>query len=111
MALIGFAVVGVAALFIEGFTRFGSRSQSSFRLQLRVGIGFDLEKIVGPILEVHFQERQLASLCTTQKGAALDVVYQGRFRGSGNSVALVKSLNLTEGIQSVQLDRLGLGED
>ncbi len=66
---------------------------------------------MGPILDVHLQDRHIAFLGTAQKGVALDVVYQARFRASGNPEELVKALNLTEGVQSVQLDRPGLEED
>ena len=111
IAVIGIVVVGGAALFMATRAGFNSPSQPSFRLNLRVGIGHDLEKLLGSVLDTHLQERQIASISTAQKGVALDVIYQARFRPSGQAEELVKSLNLIEGVQDVQLDRRGLDED
>ena len=111
VAVIGIVVVGAAALFMATRGGFNSPSQPSFRLNLRIGIGHDLEKLLGPVLDTHFQDRQLASIGTAQKGVAIDVIYQARFRPAGRAEELVKALNLIEGVQSVQLDRHGLDED
>lgn len=111
VAVIGIVVVGGAALFMATRAGFNSPLQPSFRLNLRVGIGHDLEKLLGSVLDTHLQERQIASISTAQKGVALDVIYQTRFRPSGQAEELVKSLNLIEGVQDVQLDRRGLDED
>ena len=111
VAVIGIVVVGAAALFMATRGGFNSPAQPSFRLNLRIGIGHDLEKLLGPVLDTHFQDRQLASIGTAQKGVALDVIYQARFRPAGRAEELVKALNLIEGVQSVQLDRHGLDED
>lgn len=111
VAVIGILVVGAAALFMATRAGFNSPSQPSFRLNLRVGIGHDLEKLVGSVLDFHFQDRQIASISTAQKGVALDVIYQARFRPLGKEEELVKALNLIEGVQNVQLDRRGLDED
>ena len=111
VAVIGIVVVGAAALFMATRGGFNSPAQPSFRLNLRIGIGHDLEKLLGPVLDTHFQDRQLASIGTAQKGVAIDVIYQARFRPAGRAEELVKALNLIEGVQSVQLDRHGLDED
>ena len=111
VAVIGIVVVGGAALFMATRAGFNSPTQPSFRLNLRVGIGHDLEKLVGPVLDVHFRDRQLASISTAQKGVALDVTYQAHFRSAGKAEELVKSLNMIEGVQSVQLDQRGLDDD
>ena len=111
VAVIGIVVVGGAALFMATRAGFNPPSQPSFRLSLRVGIGHDLEKLLGGVLDVHFHDRQIASISTAQKGVALDVIYHARFRPAGKEEELVKALNLIEGVQDVQLDRRGLDED
>jgi len=108
VAVIGLAVVGFAAFVM--MTRSGalSDSQPAFLLRLRVGLGHDLDKLLGDTLDAHLQKRELLSIGTARQGISLDVTYQTRLRPDGSPDELVKALNRVEGVQSVELERRGV---
>jgi hypothetical protein len=111
VALIGIPVIGLAAFVMVTRTRFRPDAQPEFLLSLRVGLGHDLDKLLGDTLCVHLQERELMSIGTARQGVALDVTYQTRLRPDGSADELVKSLNRIEGVQSVQFQRRGFEQD
>jgi hypothetical protein len=75
-----------------------------------LGLGHDLETLLGTTLDAHLQERELISVATTKQGIALDVTYQARLRATGSAHELVKALNRIEGVQSVGVQRRGFDE-
>ena len=111
VAVIGIAVVGLAAFGMMTRARGFSDSAPDFLLSLRVGIGLDLDKLLGSVLDAHLQERELVSMGTAKQGISLDVTYQTRLRPDGSADELVKALNRIEGVQSVQLQRCGETKD
>lgn len=114
VAVIGIGVVGAAAFVMMKLARgragTGPAGSSEFLLSLRVGLGHDVEMLLGGILDAHLQDRELMSISTARQGVALDVVYQTRMRGEGSPDELVKALNRVEGVQGVELQRRGFGE-
>ena len=80
-------------------------------LSVRVGLGRDLETLLGATLDAHLQQRELMSVGTTKQGIALDVTYQARLRGSGSADELVKALNRINGVQAASVQRRGFDED
>jgi hypothetical protein len=110
VAVLGIAVIGLAALAMMERPDILSKPAPSFVLSLRVGIGHDVETMLGPTLDIHLQERELFSLGTAKQGVSMDVTYQARFRPEGSAQELVKVLNRVEGVQSVQLERRGSEE-
>lgn len=80
-------------------------------LSVRVGLGHDLETLLGATLDAHLQQRELMSVGTTKQGIALDVTYQARLRGSGSADELVKALNRINGVQAASVQRRGFDED
>jgi len=105
VAVIGLAVVGLAALAIH--LRSGKRvpSAAEFTLNLRVGLGTDIEKVLGDVLAKHLVSRELVATGTARQGVALDAVYRARLRNGTSGEELVRALNRVEGVQSVQLER------
>jgi len=85
--------------------------QPAFLLRLRVGLGHDLETLLGRTLDIHVQERELMSVGTARQGVSLDVAYEARLRRTGSADELVKALNRIEGVQSVQLQRRDFDQD
>ena len=107
VSLIGIGVVGLAAFVMMTRPGLIARSQPAFLLNLRVGLGHDLDKLLGGTLDEHLQERELLSIATARQGVSLDVTYETRLRREGSADELVKALNRLEGVQSVQLQRRG----
>jgi len=111
VAVIGIAVVGLAAFVMMTRAAMRSSSQPELLLSLRVGLGHDLDKLLGGTLDVHLQERELMSIGTARQGVSLDVIYQTRLRPDGSADELVKALNRIEGVQSVQLQQRGFEQE
>ncbi len=107
VSLIGIGVVGLAAFVMMTRPGLIASSQPAFLLSLRVGLGHDLDKLLGGTLDEHLQERELLSIATARQGVSLDVTYETRLRREGSADELVKALNRLEGVQSVQLQRRG----
>jgi hypothetical protein len=112
VAIIGLGVVGVAAL-IMMFLRSGPEAgeDPEYVLSLRVGLGEDLNKLLNGPCDPHISDRKLLSMGTGKQGIALTVIYQVRLRAGGSADELVRTLNRTEGVQSVQLERRGWEEN
>ncbi len=105
-----FAVVGVAALLMKPRAVKSPVSGAAFLVTLR-GAGHDIEAIAGPLLDAHMARRQLIGMTTARQGLAVDVTFRGALKQSANVEQLVKTLNRTEGIQSVELTRQPALED
>jgi hypothetical protein len=110
VSLIGIGVVGLAAFVMMTRPGLIASSQPAFLLSLRVGLGHDLDKLLGGTLDAHLQERELLSIATARQGVSLDVTYETRLRRDGCADELVKALNRVEGVQSVQLQRRGFDQ-
>jgi len=105
VGMIGIGVVGLAAYLMMARAQVFSASQPAFLLSLRVGLGLDLDKLLGGALDVHLQERELMSVATAKQGVSLAVTYETRLCPGGSADELVKALNRIEGVQSVEMQR------
>lgn len=104
VGIIGIAVVGLAAWLMMS-RRMPRAPQSPYVLSVRVGLGHDLDQLLGAALDDHLQERELMSVATAKQGVLLDVTYETRLRPNGSADELVKALNRIEGVQSVRFER------
>ena len=107
VAVIGLGVVGFAAYLMMTRAGVSGDSQPAYLLSLRVGLGHDLDKLLGGTLNEHLQERELMSIATARQGVSLDVTYETRLRSDGSAHELIRALNRIEGVQSVQMQRRG----
>src|SRR6185295_13025015 len=76
VSVIGIVIVGLAAFIMMMRPGLVASSQPMFLLSLRVGLGHDLDKLLGSTLDAHLQGRELMSISTAKQGAALDVTYE-----------------------------------
>ncbi len=104
VALSGIAVVGVAAWFMTRGQR-ALENEASYLLQVRIGLGHDVDSLLGPAFGAHVRTRRLVSMATAKQGMAIEVSYIVELRTEQSGVELVKALNRVEGIQSVTLTR------
>jgi hypothetical protein len=111
VGFIGVAMVGVAAYLMTARARVFSAAQPAFVLNVRVGLGHDLDQLLGNTIDQHFQDRELVAMGTARQGAALDVTYEGRLKSGGAPDLLVASLNRIDGVQGVELRRRGFDND
>jgi hypothetical protein len=110
VGFIGVGVVGVAAYLMMARARVFSAAQPAFVLDVRVGLGHDLDGLLGKTIDSHFQDRELVAMGTARQGAALDVRYEGRLKNGGAPDVLVAALNKIDGVQEVELRRRGVGD-
>lgn len=111
VGFIGVGVVGMAAYLMMARARVFSAAQPAFILNVRVGLGYDLDQLLGRAIDHHFQDRELVAMGTARQGAALDVTYEGRLKNGGAPDVLVATLNKIEGVQGVELRRRGFEND
>lgn len=111
VAGIGIVVVGGAVFLMRPRAAQAAQGTAPFLLRLRVGLGHDIEALVGPTLDAHMSERQIVSMSTAKQGLSVDVSYQGPLRKDANAEALVKALNRIEGVQGVELARQAPSEN
>ena len=112
VAILGLAVVSFAA-FIMMFLRKEptAEEESDYVLSLRVSLGQDVNKLLDGQCDSHITRRKLLSMGTGKQGIALTVIYEVQLRPGGSPDELVRLLNRTEGVQSVQLERRGWEEN
>jgi hypothetical protein len=108
---IAFCVVAAAALLMKPRAVKSPVSGAAFLVTLRAGLGHDIEATAGPLLDTHMARRQLIGMTTAKQGLAVEVTFKGALKQSANVEQLVKALNRTEGIQSVELTRQPALED
>src|SRR5439155_20943646 len=89
--IIGIGIVGFAAYLMMARAKGLSAPQPAFLLRLRVGLGHDLDTLLGSTLDVHVQERELMSVGTSRQGGSLDVAYETRLWRTGFADELVKA--------------------
>ena len=109
LASIGLLVVGAAALLIARVTR--ERAEPPFLLRVRVGLGNEVEQLVGGAMDEYLLGRRLMSVNTARLGAALSLSYEGRMREGRTAEDLVKRLNAIQGVQDVRFQRYGFSLD
>ena len=81
-----------------------------FLLTVILTLGTDIETLK-PVCEAHAENIELRLFGTTKQGSALRAVYGLRIKPGGSAAELVKRLNQTSGVQSVELERPGIIDD
>jgi hypothetical protein len=104
VAAIGLVIVGGASFAMRPAAMAASPALR-FTLTLRVGLGLDLDTVLGSALDSHLQSRQLQSIGTTRQGASIEVVYDAVLQPTCSPDELVKTLYRIEGVHAVELGR------
>ena len=112
VAIIGLGVMTVAAFIMMKVRPVsGATEDPDYVLSLRVGLGQDVDKLLDGQCDAHITDRKLLSMGTGKQGIALSLIYEVRLKPGGSPDELVRMLNRTEGVQSVQLERRGWEEN
>ena len=106
VSIAGFAVASAVAYVIRPRITTGTAAlEDSLIVHVRVGIGHNVEAVIGPTIDAHLSHRQLLSMKTAKQGIAVDASFQGQQRKTANLEELVKTLNKLEGVQDVEVLR------
>jgi hypothetical protein len=82
-----------------------------FTLNLRIGLGHDLDALVQGPFAANVSKHRLMSVETARQGTAIEASYQVEFRSDGSAEGLLKALNRTDGVHNVHLQDAGLDDD
>jgi hypothetical protein len=111
VAVIGLGVIGIAAFLMKAAPAgISGDGDMPFVLHVRVGLGHDVESLLGAALDRHLSHRELLSMATAKQGMAIEVAYRAALRTTRSSDAIVSELNRIEGVQSVALQRADADE-
>jgi uncharacterized membrane protein YhiD involved in acid resistance len=103
VALSGIVIVGLASWVMT--RRYSVREPVTHLLQVRVGLGQDVESVLDSAVGSHVHNRRLLSMTTAKQGMAIEAIYRVELRSEQSAGELVKALNRIEGVQSVSLNR------
>jgi hypothetical protein len=104
LALGGIAVVGVAAFAMRGQS--AGAPPLPFRLEVLVGLGNDVNALVGPTLDAQTLARRVEGVSTAKQGLATQVAFRLALRREDSAQELVTALNRVDGVQGVTLQRV-----
>lgn len=105
VALIGFVIVGGTVFLMKPRRVSRTLDEAQYRVTIRIGLGHDVETLVGTVLDAHMNRRHLVSMGTVKQGMSVEVAYSGSIPDDRKPESLVKALNRLEGIQGVDLAR------
>ena len=74
-------------------------------LKVKVGLGHDVNRTLGPLLDRYLSERRLKSMGTEPEGSAIDVTYDVGLLSDDSTEALIKALDQLDGVLSAQIQR------
>jgi hypothetical protein len=105
LALAGTAIVAVAAAAMKRPARNELEGPLPFRLLVRLGLGYDIDRTLASTSDTHLSARRLVSVSTVRQGSAIEYSYQIAPLGDGQAQELVSRLNRLDGVQGVTLER------
>ena len=107
VALIGLVVIGIAAVLMKKGRGplSGAENDMPFVLHVRVGLGHDVQALLGGAFDRHLSHRELLSMATAKQGMAIEVSYRAALKSERSPEVIIAELNRIEGVQSVALQR------
>ena len=105
VALTGYVIVGGTVFLMKPRRISRTLDEAQYMVTIRVGLGYDVEPLVGTVLDAHMQRRHLMSMGTVKQGMSVEVAYSGSISDDRQPESLVKALNRLEGVQGVDLAR------
>jgi hypothetical protein len=105
VALTGCVIVGATVFLMKPKRVLRTLDEAQYLVTIRVGLGHDVEPLVGTVLDAHMKRRHLVSMGTVKQGLSVEVAYSGSVSDDRQPESLVKALNRLEGVQGVDLAR------
>ncbi len=107
VAVIGFTVVGAAALLATTRTHESAAAPPICLLTVRVAMGGDLDRMVAEQLHTWCVTQKVMGVETAKQKTSLEVAYEVRLKPEITTEEVVKGLNAIDGVQDVRLARRG----
>ncbi|WP_459557599.1 DUF4956 domain-containing protein [Lacunimicrobium album] len=101
--LVGVPLITLAAYLFRPRDSFSFAETLERTLEVRIGLGRDINSLLEPTFRTHLAHWQLTSIATAKQGGAYDLTYHTRLLKSDNAIPLATELNRLEGVQEVEL--------
>lgn len=101
VCLVGVPLVSVLAIGLHAWGRTFRPPPCDRRLELRMGLGRDVERALADVGARHLVARRLVGAATARQGAATDYRFMVRLRDPATAARFVEELGAVEGVQSV----------
>lgn len=105
VALVGLAVVAVAATLLRFLPLGVAKPQVDWVLHLRVATGAGTSAPWEAVFAEHCLQAHLLGTATARQGAAIDLSYELRLKPDVTPMQLLNEINRLEGIQNVEMKR------
>ena len=106
LAASGLAVIALAAFLMRKGVVAAPVRHDPFLLSVRLGLGHDPARVLGPLFDTYLVARHLVSIGTAKQGMAIELTYRAALENEGRAAELVSALNRLEGVQGVTLQRM-----
>jgi uncharacterized membrane protein YhiD involved in acid resistance len=107
VAGLGMAIVAVAALVMRG--RSSAPAAARYRVTVRVAADVDPAAAVEPALRRRADLVRVERAATARQGLATDMTYELRLRPDAELRALIRELNVIDGVQGVEFTTIAEG--
>ena len=77
VALSGYVIVGGTVFLMKPKRVRRTLDEAQYLVTIRVGLGHDVEPLVGTVLDAHMKRRHLVSMGTVKQGLSVEVAYGG----------------------------------
>ena len=111
VAAIGIAVVFLAEVLLKIRTGKTRAAGPEYLLKVRTGVDGDLHGMIREAVDPFVVARELVSMGTGKQGSYMEATYKLRLRPGVPEPDLVKAVNISPGVQSVQLQRRDIQAD
>ena len=105
VALVGLAVVGIAALLLRLLPATLVKQAPDWSLVLRISTGAGADSPWEAVLARHCARVQLLGTATARQGAALELTYKLQLEPGVTPLQMLNDINRLEGMQNVELKR------
>lgn len=103
VCLIGIPIVSLAAILLTTNGTKPAVDAAEHRLEIRMSSGHDPVELLSELFQRELASYRLTQIVTARQGLSLDLRYNVRLKEPGDPLALVKSLQQVEGVQTVEV--------
>ena len=103
VCLIGIPIVSLVAIALTSNGPGQVTEAGEYRLEIRMSSGHDPVELLSGLFQRELVSYRLTQIVTARQGLSLDLRYNVRLMEPGDPLALVKSLQQVEGVQTVEI--------
>ena len=109
VAIVGIVITGIASFVVRPKSLPPPLGDASMQLIVRLGLGYEPDEVLQRAFDKYLEACDLRSTATAKQGSAFDFTYGIQLREQVSPIDLVRELGLTDGVQNVELRKMGNG--